>query len=286
MLASIPVHRKDIEVIVVDDCSPNERSYSQFKEKWPSIITLRSSCNKGAGAARNIGLNAAAGEYIVFGDADDEFLSSAFDTFDEAVNDSLDIIYFLSEAIQQATGEASIRGEAHNKLCLDYIADPNNDNLHKLKMNHCSPVSKIYSKRFLDRINIKFEEIFVSNDVYFNVIAAVKASRIEVMGKSVYRIYRSAESITSTMTPEKLVESLQANARLSTALKSMGVKRERAASAYIATSLSHGFPTFIKVLWIALRSDMSLNLQAALRPSRWLAFYKRTKKEKDEINAK
>lgn len=65
---------RDLELIVVDDCSIDntEEIVEGFDDK--RIIYVRHKTNKGAGAARNTGIRAARGEYIAFQDSDDEWL--------------------------------------------------------------------------------------------------------------------------------------------------------------------------------------------------------------------
>ncbi|MBQ5445892.1 MAG: glycosyltransferase family 2 protein, partial [Lachnospiraceae bacterium] len=71
-LKSIPVS-KEIQVIVVDDNSPEADTYL---EKYPELSRpylefIRTTKGGGAGYARNIGLEHAKGEWLLFADADD-----------------------------------------------------------------------------------------------------------------------------------------------------------------------------------------------------------------------
>jgi len=64
----------DIEVIVVDDCSTDGTwSYLQSIAD-PRLHIIRHETNRGGGAARNTGINAARAELIAFQDSDDEWL--------------------------------------------------------------------------------------------------------------------------------------------------------------------------------------------------------------------
>lgn len=70
---------KNIEIIVVDDASTdNTRSIiKKYAEKDNRIIPFYQTINKGVSAARNTGLMAATGDYIIFVDSDDEMIPSA-----------------------------------------------------------------------------------------------------------------------------------------------------------------------------------------------------------------
>ena len=63
----------DVEIIVVDDCSPDETP--QVAAQFPQIQYIRLPENRGASAARNAGINRARGKYIALLDDDDEFLN-------------------------------------------------------------------------------------------------------------------------------------------------------------------------------------------------------------------
>ena len=94
-LKSIPVS-EDIQVIVVDDNSPDVDTYL---EKYPELSRpylefIRAPKNGGAGYARNIGLNHAKGKWLLFADADDFFVGNMYDIISMHVESDADVIYF------------------------------------------------------------------------------------------------------------------------------------------------------------------------------------------------
>jgi glycosyltransferase involved in cell wall biosynthesis len=66
------------ELIVVDDGSTDETG--EVAARYPGILYLRQE-NRGPGAAKNRGLQAASGEFVIFLDADDELFPDAVDSF-------------------------------------------------------------------------------------------------------------------------------------------------------------------------------------------------------------
>ena len=77
---------KDIEVLVVDDFSPDD-TYDVCMEKYknePRVIILRQEKNQGPAAARNRAIEEAAGDYITFLDSDDGIVPDALETLYEA----------------------------------------------------------------------------------------------------------------------------------------------------------------------------------------------------------
>lgn len=64
---------KNLEIIIVDDCSP-DATYEvakQYEVADPRVKAIRQQVNKGAYAARNLGLTHATGDFITTHDADD-----------------------------------------------------------------------------------------------------------------------------------------------------------------------------------------------------------------------
>lgn len=70
---------KNIEIIVIDDASTDNTKniIKKYAEIDSRIIPFYQSNNKGVSAARNTGLMAATGDYIIFVDSDDEMIPSA-----------------------------------------------------------------------------------------------------------------------------------------------------------------------------------------------------------------
>lgn len=65
---------KPIEVIVIDDASTDSVDSSTLEGIDPCVRVIRHEVNRGGGAARNTGIDAARGELIGFLDADDRWL--------------------------------------------------------------------------------------------------------------------------------------------------------------------------------------------------------------------
>jgi glycosyltransferase involved in cell wall biosynthesis len=79
-----------VEVIAVNDCSPDDSASvlaaMQSRDSRLKIISLRE--NKGAGPARNAGLDAATGRYVTFLDPDDVYPGGALQKLVEAAQSS------------------------------------------------------------------------------------------------------------------------------------------------------------------------------------------------------
>jgi len=67
---------KDIEIILVDDCSADNSAeiIKSYRDRYPNVIYRRQEYNMGAAVARNTGIEIAKGRYIAFLDSDDLWL--------------------------------------------------------------------------------------------------------------------------------------------------------------------------------------------------------------------
>lgn len=74
----LEVESKDYEIILVDDCSPDNASMlcDELAKKYENISVVHKSKNEGLSMARNSGIDMAKGEYICFVDADDKYAES------------------------------------------------------------------------------------------------------------------------------------------------------------------------------------------------------------------
>lgn len=161
---SIP-DRKDIQIIVVDDRSdfPGP-DWIRFRERNPQVELCLTKEGRGAGYARNVGLEKAAGKWMVFADADDFFYDSAFDILDrEAGKEEHDVIYFPCDSRDGATGEPI---EDREPSIRENIRK---GNLDGLRYTSCVPWGKMIRKDLIDRENLRFDEVEVANDVMFSV---------------------------------------------------------------------------------------------------------------------
>lgn len=86
---------KEIEIIVVDDCSSDKsvEIVREMQQKDPRIKLIVNERNSGAGESRNVGIAAATGEYIRFLDADDTMNKDVLETmYTTAVDNGVNIV--------------------------------------------------------------------------------------------------------------------------------------------------------------------------------------------------
>ena len=98
---------KDIEIICIDDCSPDKsiQILEEYQQKDSRIKIFRHEENKNLGAARNTGLKNATGEYIWFVDSDDYIDTKACQILYDAIKEfDVDMLCFSALRFSETEG--------------------------------------------------------------------------------------------------------------------------------------------------------------------------------------
>lgn len=223
-LDSIP-RREDIQIIVVDDNSDSDKvDFGHFPGiDEPNIEIYFTKESRGAGYARNVGLEHARGKWLLFADADDYYTDGFIDSLDVYVNFEYDILYY--------NVCSNVSGKYDRSIYINDIYEryfKRKIRLYSFKFLTWSPWNKMFSSDFIMRNNIKFEEIPIGNDAFFSLIANEKTENIFVIKDKLYCITYNPQSITySKRTFQREVDSLMINIRINTFLKERGLKKQQ-----------------------------------------------------------
>ncbi len=218
---------RDIEIICVNDGSTDGSSeiLKEYAAKDMRILVINSE-NQGAGAARNLGINAACGKYLAFPDADDwfepEMLSAAYKTAEAS---KAEITVFRSMQYDSNTGKTAPCGYSvrTDKLPLfrPFSARDMEDSVFRSFMGWAW--DKLYRRSFVLNNGLKFQQQRTSNDMYFTFISLYKASRITVCDRYLYTQRRNVSGSLSA-TREKSWECFySALSALKAELTEMGI---------------------------------------------------------------
>lgn len=236
---SIP-ERKDLEIIIIDDNSDSSIvNFKQFpgsnRNNTHIILTKE---GKGAGYARNIGLKHATGEWIIFADADDCFLSTINSIFDHLSLSKADIVYFDICSKDSENLLLNNESKEHNKS----IKEGNSNIKFKIEV----PWGKAYKKEFIEQNGLCFEEIMCSNDTRFSVLGDFYAKYIEVIPVIGYCWMTRKQSLWHTQT----VKSLRTRMKVMLRLYQFMISNNKLKLAELYYSKAYMFLTKLKELSI------------------------------------
>ncbi len=182
-LRSIP-QRSDVQVIVVDDNSPNNEEYlTKIPELTnPGVEYYVTTDGKGAGHVRNIGLGHAVGKWLIFSDSDDFFVDDFSDILDTYVNSKSDILFFNIKSCD--CYDTNKRYSSKKDRLFNQYASSGDDMI--FRVGCVDPWGKIICRQFVEDNNITFQETRAHNDLLFSVMTGVKARTVEIINRPMY----------------------------------------------------------------------------------------------------
>ncbi len=195
-LDSIP-EREDIQIIVVDDNSDPEKK-PVVDRKGVEIIYLTKEQSKGAGKARNAGLEKAVGKWLLFPDADDFYEKGYLDELDKFIESSYDIVFFdVYCGIDLKTGDCW--KNEYSDYLKRFVEEPTSVYLAKsVKHARTEAWHQMYSHEFIKKQGVLFHELPSCNDAWFTQYAAVNTSNIAGINKNLYYWVRNPKSLTNS----------------------------------------------------------------------------------------
>lgn len=202
LIDSIPT-KEEIQIILVDDNSTQNTTELQEYAKTHRVEFYKNDSSvHSAGRCRNIGLQHAVGEWLLFADADDFFLEGFYDIICPYFEKEYDIVYFAPTSMKLSDGTESNRHISICNLIQKYVAVPVKENEIQLRYEHAVPFSKIVRGSIVRENNLLFDETRVANDVMFSMRCAVHAKKIQASEQVIYCITKSEGTLTTSVKRE------------------------------------------------------------------------------------
>ena len=178
-----------LEVIMVDDCSTDNsgKIIDEYASKYENFKAIHLLENSGAaGKPRNVGIENATGDYLMFLDSDDYYTDDACETlYKTAIKENADIAFGNYVTLYDKPVINKTIFEGKNKIKIDTIKE-------EPQILTISPSlwTKIYRRSFIVKNNIKFPEKIAGQDLVFVMHAFIKANGILFLNKKIIVNYR------------------------------------------------------------------------------------------------
>ena len=201
-----PLDKDLYEVICIDDCSTdNTRQWlKEQREQHCNLLIIENEKNIRQGGARNKGVKAAKGKYILFIDQDDYYhQESITDVYNFMQNKDLDIL--ITDSAYQ------FKDYPHNNLQLNLPYKDLCDSETFVQKNGfaIAPWRLCFKKDFYDKNNIQFKENCRIEDIDWGVTIMYYAKKIQYQPILLIHYIKSESGTTDNM--YKNIEILIAN---------------------------------------------------------------------------
>ncbi|WP_426123830.1 glycosyltransferase family 2 protein [Pararhizobium sp. PWRC1-1] len=204
-----------VEVVVIDDCSPDDTAEIVDAYTDPRVRLIRLDKNRGPGGARNAGLAAARGEWIVILDSDDavspdrtaRMIARAKAARAQIVVDNVDVVP-LDGQIKQMFDETQL--STLETLTLPAFIGSNV--LFQAEHNY-GYMKPIFERRFIEEHGLRFDESLPIGEDYLLLASALaKGGRCAVEPVAGYTYYIRSGSISRVLKLHQVDAMLAADA--------------------------------------------------------------------------
>lgn len=199
---------KDIEIILVDDGSPD--SCPKMCDEWAkkdNRIKVIHKQNEGLTSARKAGLFIADGEYVLFIDSDDYIELNMVELLvTKAIETDLDMVlcsYYKDSDIlipvsMSYDKDLTTKEEIRDFFILPIIR-PMNDNIS----TNGFMCTKLYKKSMIKDKYFASEREYYTEDVVFNSLMALDINGIAIVNKPLYHYCENEDSLTKKYREDK-----------------------------------------------------------------------------------
>lgn len=205
--------RDDAELLVVNDGSTDQTDtvYIGYADKFPQIHVF-SKENGGVSSARNVGLDNAKGEYILFVDADDAVREDYFSVLDNALAGRPELLLFSKQLLGRA---GSSRSHIKRCTCSDQQESSRilADCLRKQELNLIT--TKAFRRDLIETQHLRFDErLDIGEDKVFSLAFSLLVTHIKRIEEPLYFLSVDDPDSLSRKKREHLCDSVLLEHRL------------------------------------------------------------------------
>lgn len=197
-----------LELILVDDGSPDRSGAiaDKFAAEYPDRVRVIHQENQGQGGARNTGVAAAVGDYLLFVDSDDHIVPDLLETCVALAEDhTADVTVFEHDIVRpDGTRVKTVRSPYNFPPFGDVRVD------RRLLLVAGMPWNKLFRTDFYRSCNLAFPQKVWYEDFILCTKLMAQARRIAYTDRPLYRYYLRAGSTMRNHNTERNLEILSA----------------------------------------------------------------------------
>ena len=189
---------ENVEIVIVNDGSTDNslRLLKKLQAQYPNIVLIEQA-NMGLSEARNSGIRAATGDYLIFHDGDDQLERTALQNLARYANRyKSDIVGGIFRKVE-TSGEKVLNTFKEELIAADFSL---NDNLAEKYATNFSSCNKIFNRIFLLENSLMFTPGLYMQDIEFWLKCMFLSKNITQIPEIVsnYIIYDNSSSRTKT----------------------------------------------------------------------------------------
>ena len=219
ILSALNQTLRNIEVIVVDDCSTDNTVKVVQSFKDPRLKLLLNQENLGAGGARNRAIEVAQGKWIAVLDSDDWYAPQRLEVLANiAEREKVDFIaddsYLIEDGMSTPWStiicESGVEISSIQQFNAAEFILTDIEGRPGLRLGFTKP---LFSKQFLQQNNIKYENIRVTQDFWFDMQCFLHGAKFFLVPEPYYFYRARPGSLVSTNKIARMKEECEAIAR-------------------------------------------------------------------------
>ncbi|MCL2819396.1 MAG: glycosyltransferase family 2 protein [Oscillospiraceae bacterium] len=182
----------------VDD--PCHSVIEKYVRDFPDVVGLHLQSGRGIGGARNLGLDLAKGEYVMFSDADDYVSPFILEKCTDAlVKYDADFITTGFVRVNQSGKKLSSELKVQDVCAFDLTPV----NVPRLAFIFTAPWGKLFKREFIGESRFTDDPICAYEDLMFHMSVYPKAKRYVMLPETLYNYIVYEESSISTASEER-----------------------------------------------------------------------------------
>ena len=194
LIDSIP-QREDIEIIVVDDNSDEDKK-ANISRPDVRIIYIDKEHSRGAGRARNVGMDAVQGKWLLFADADDFYKQGFINVLDEYKDDDIEMLFYNIDSVNSDTLQPDNHNRANTLRRIITAYDGTYKTANNLLFFVFGPWRNMILSDFIRKYGFRFEESPKGNDQLFALSTSYFTCKWKVDTRIIYTLTYCKGSLT------------------------------------------------------------------------------------------